>query len=62
MDKGSKWLDDNSKHYPSKEYLKDLSHKTLLKYWLIVGRIKTPKSIKIWRIGKMNYKNLPTTQ
>ena len=23
MDKGTKWLDDNSKHYPSKEYLKD---------------------------------------
>ena len=31
MDKGSKWLEDNKKHYPSKEYLRDLSHKTLLK-------------------------------
>ena len=43
MDKGTKWLDDNSKHYPSKEYLKDLSHKTLLKYWFNCWQNKDPQ-------------------
>ena len=40
MDKGTKWLDDNSKHYPSKEYLKDL-----VEYF--PGLVSYPRAIDI---------------
>ena len=43
MDKGTKWLEENKKHYPSKEYLRDLSHKTLLKYWFNCWQNKDPQ-------------------